>query len=402
LWRNDAGRFTDVTPADLGATGMVTAALWTDVDGNGWIDLLVAHEWGAIEAFFNRSGKLVRGEHTGIENLTGWWNGLASRDLDGDGDIDLVATNFGRNTNYHPDPAHPALIYYGDMDGSGKSHIVEAEYEGENIVPIRGRSCSSQAMPFIKEKFSTYKAFALASLTDIYTREKLESVRKFTAATLESGILRNDGKGRFRFEPLPWEAQLAPSFGVAISELNGDSSPDVVLAQNFYSPQVETGRMASGLSLLLTGDGRGGFAPAWPSRSGILEPGDAKSLAVIDLNADGRPDLVFGVNSAPVSVFVAQPAAKGKIVSVRLKGKPGNPHAVGARVTFTTSDAISRTAEVQAGSGYLSQSPPVLAFGLPEGLTVRALTVRWPDGRISTQKNPRLAGHTIELSPPDR
>lgn len=403
LLRNDSGKFIAITPPDLAMTGMVTAALWTDTDGDGWSDLLVAHEWGAIELFHNTAGKLVRVERTGIEKLTGWWNGLASRDLDGDGDIDCIATNFGRNTKYHPDPAHPALIYYGDMDGSGKSHIVEAEYEGDNIVPVRGRSCSSQAMPFIKEKFSTYKAFALASLTEIYTQEKLESVRKFTAATLDSGILRNDGKGHFTFEPLPWAAQVAPSFGVAISELNGDASPDIVLAQNFYSPQVETGRMATGLSLLMTGDGKGGFTSVWPASSGISEPGDAKSLAITDLNADGRPDLIFGINSAPMSVFLAQPGlASGKIVSVRLRGTAGNAHAVGARVTFTASDAKSQTAEVQAGSGYLSQAPPVLAFGLPAGSTVKAITVRWPGGRTSTRKTPQLIGHTIELTAPDR
>ena len=151
-----------------------------------------------------KPAQLAKAGKTGLDQLTGWWNGLAGRDLDGDGDIDYIATNFGRNTKYHPDPAHPALIYYGDMDGSGKSQIVEAEYEGDNVVPIRGRSCSSLAMPFIKEKFSTYKSFALASLTEIYTPEKLDSVQKFTAATLDSGLLRNDGKGHFTFEPLPW------------------------------------------------------------------------------------------------------------------------------------------------------------------------------------------------------
>ena len=401
LLRNDSGKFTDITPPALASTGMVTAALFTDADGDGWTDLLIAHEWGAIELFLNKSGKLVKAEHTGLEKLTGWWNGLAGRDLDGDGDMDYIATNFGRNTKYHPDPAHPALIYYGDMDGSGKSQIVEAEYEGDNVVPVRGRSCSSLAMPFIKEKFSTYKSFALASLNEIYTPEKLDSVQKFSAATLDSGLLRNDGKGHFTFEPLPWAAQIAPAFGVAITELSGDASPDVVLAQNFYSPQIETGRMASGLSLLLTGDGKGGLSSVWPTASGLSEPGDAKSLVVSDLNGDSWPDLAFGLNNAPMSVFLAQPATRtGKIVNVRLKGKTGNASAVGARVTLTTSDTQSQTAEVQAGSGYLSQSPVVLTFGLPEGATIKSISVRWPNGQSSTHPAPEIDGHTIELMLP--
>lgn len=403
LLRNDGGKFTAITPPELTATGMVTAAIWTDSDGDGWSDLLIAHEWGALELFRNTMGKLARVERTGLEKLTGWWNGLASRDLDGDGDIDIIATNYGRNTKYHPDPAHPALIYYGDMDSSGQSQIVEAEYEGDHIVPIRGRSCSSQAMPFITGKFSTYKAFALANLSEIYTAQKLESVSKFTAAVLDCGILRNDGKGRFTFEPLPWAAQVSPSFGVAIAELNGDTSPDVVLAQNFYSPQIETGRMSTGLSLLLTGDGKGGLLPVWPTSSGILEPGDAKSLVVSDLNADGWPDIAFGLNDAPMSAFLARPATGGgKVVSIRLKGKAGNPHAIGASVTFTTSGAGSQKAEVQAGSGYLSQAPAVLSFGIPPGSSMKTVTVRWPDGKTSTHDTPAPAGHIIELVEPAR
>jgi enediyne biosynthesis protein E4 len=401
LLRNDAGKFTDITPPGMATTGMVTSALWTDADGDGWSDLLLAHEWGAIELFHNNAGKLVRAEESGLAGLTGWWNGLASRDLDGDGDLDYIATNFGRNTKYHPDATRPALIYYGDMDGSGKSQIVEAEYEGDNVVPIRGRSCSSQAMPFIKDKFSTYKSFALASLTEIYTKEKLDSVSKFSAAILDSGILRNDGKGRFTFEPLPWEAQVSPGFGVAVSELNGDTSPDVVIAQNFFGPQIETGRMATGLSLLLTGNGQGGLTAIRPARSGIAEPGDSKSLTLTDLNADGRPDLVMGLNSAPVRVLLnsAQPGG-GTSVSVRLKGKAGNPSAIGALVTLTTSDGKSQTAEVQAGSGYLSQGSSALAFGLPAGTTVKALAVRWPGGQKAAYPKPAIKDHTIELSAP--
>ena len=380
---------------------MVTAALWSDVDGDGWVDLLVAHEWGPIEIFHNDHGRLVKARDTGIEKLTGWWNGIAARDLDGDGHIDYVVTNFGRNTKYHPDSAHPALIYYGDMDGSGKSQIIEAEYEGDKIVPIRGRSCSSLAMPFIKVKFTTYKAFASATLPEIYTAKKLESVQKFSAATLDSGILHNDGHGHFTFEPLPWQAQLSPSFGVAISELNGDTSPDIVLAQNFYTPQIETGRMATGLSLLLTGNGKGGFNPVWPNRSGISEPGDAKSLTIADVDGDGRPDLVFGLNDAPMSVFLARPdPAAGEIVNVRLRGPKGNAQAVGSFVTLMTPDGKSQSAEIYAGSGYLSQSPAVLTFGLGKQPAVESISVRWPNGRVSIQKAPAIKGHTIILDAP--
>ena len=159
--------------------------------------------------------------------------------------------------------------------------------------------------------------------------------------------------------------------------------------------------MASGLSLLLTGDGKGGLTAIRPALSGIAEPGDAKSLTLTDLNADGRPDLVFGLNSAPVKVLLAsaQPSS-GTFVAVRLKGKTGNATAIGALVTLTTSDGKSQTAEVQAGSGYLSQGTTALTFGLPAGTTVKALDVHWPGGQKATYAKPAVKGQTIELSAP--
>ena len=161
--------------------------------------------------------------------------------------------------------------------------------------------------------------------------------------------------------------------------------------------------MASGLSLLLTGDGKGGLTPRLPPSSGISEPGDAKSLVVSDLNGDSWPDIAFGLNNAPMSVFLAQPATRtGKIINVRLNGKTGNSSAIGARVTLTTAGAKSQTAEVQAGSGYLSQSPSILTFGLAEGAAIKSITVRWPNGRSSSHEAPAINGHNIELAQPSK
>ena len=156
--------------------------------------------------------------------------------------------------------------------------LVEAEHEQDELFPIRGKSCSTSAMPSLAEKFSTYEEFALASLEDIYTPECLQTSHRFSADTLESGVLLNDGKGVFTFQPLPRLAQISPAYGVAVAELNGDGIPDLVLAQNFFSPQPETGDMDGGLSLVLLGAGDGTFRPLWPGESGLIVPGDAKAL----------------------------------------------------------------------------------------------------------------------------
>ena len=179
---------------------------------------------------------------------------------------------------------------------------------------------------------------------------------------------------------MPRLAQVAPSFGVVVTESDGDGNADIYLVQNFFSPQPETGRMDGGLSLLLTGNGDGSFDVVQPARSGLVVHGDAKGLAVTDLNADGWPDFVVGVNDDEVVSFQNQRTSENRILNVRLVGPTGNPTAIGARVTLQRNRGPLQAAEVQAGSGYLSQSTAALTFGLGRDDAVQRIQITWPDG----------------------
>jgi hypothetical protein len=385
LLRNDKGRFVDVTPAELAGAGMVTGAIWSDADGDAWVDLLVTCEWGAIQLFRNDAGTVSLKKDSGLEKWTGWWNGIDGGDLDADGDIDYVVTNAGLNTKYHATEEHPVLIFHGDLDGSGTAQIVEAEYEGDLLFPVRGRSCSSGAMPFIAEKFDSYHSFALASLEDIYTPQKLEQVKKFSAACLSSGVLRNDGKGRFEFEPLPWQAQTSPAFGVVVGELTGDGFSDVVLAQNFSHAQLETGRMAGGVGLLLTGSDNGKLLPVPTPQSGILVSGDGRAMSIADVDGNGKPDIVASANAGGAISFLNQSDAI--FFGVQLRGSKGNPTAVGARIRVDVDGLPPQIAEVRAGSGYLAQASPTLFFsGRKDGDLVK-IAIYWPDSHKTPSKH---------------
>ena len=401
LLQNDGtGKFSDVTKSAIPGfieTGMVTSLLWTDVNDDGWLDLLAAHEWGPIKTFLNnQSGVLVdKTEDSGIADRLGWWQGLHGRDLNGDGLIDYVASNFGTNTIYHASPEKPELIYFGDMEGKGRFNIIEAKFEGKICYPRRGYSCSSRAMPGLKEKIKTFEQFATTSLSDLYTPEKLEPALKLECNTLESVALINEGRGRFKMIELPWMAQVSPSFGVVLTDVDADGFTDVFLAQNFSHPQRETGPMNGGISALLkgTGEREAPFVPATPLESGLLVPEDARSVAVCDVNHDARPDLFIGINDAHPSVFINQ-AKTGRPFTIRLKGNSGNPTAIGAKVTLVTARIQSQSAEVYGGSGYLSQSEPILYFAAPEGAKLARINIRWPDGteekRDVDLKNTRL------------
>ena len=306
LLRNDGGKFIDVTAAsapDLVQPGMVTGATWADVNGDRRPDLVVVGEWMAPMVLLNDGGRLTPAKDSGLAGLSGWWTGVVAADLDTDGDVDCVATNFGLNTKYHASPEHPAIVYYGDFDASGKGHIVEAEYEGSILYPVRGRGCSSQAMPFIRQKFATFKDFALAPLEKIYPEDKLASALKVSATELRSGVFRNDGRGRFVFEPLPWEVQTAPAFGTAVADVNADGLPDLAIGQNFSHAQVETQPMAGGLSAIVLGRPNRTWKSLRPDESGVSVTGDVRSVAAVTL-APGQPvTLVFARNQAAPAVF---------------------------------------------------------------------------------------------------
>jgi hypothetical protein len=310
LLRNTGGKFTDVTEAvapALAEPGMVTGAAWADFNGDRAPDLVLCGEWMAPKVFLNAGGRLEPAADTGRDELKGWWNGLTAADIDADGDVDFIATNFGLNTKYHASPKHPAMVYYGDFDASGRGHIVEAEYEAGVVYPVRGRSCSSQAMPFIRQKFSTFRDFAVASLGEIYSEDKLANALKFTASELRSGVFRNDGGARFTFEPLPWEVQASPAFGVATADFNNDGRTDLAIGQNFSHAQVETQPMNGGLSVILLGQPGGGWKTLRPDESGVSVTGDVRAVSVVPLTKAQPLALVFARNQQAPAVYL--PAA---------------------------------------------------------------------------------------------
>ncbi|WP_197528033.1 FG-GAP-like repeat-containing protein [Posidoniimonas polymericola] len=402
LLRNEGGRFTDATASaapQLLKSGLVTCGLWTDVNGDGWIDLLVTHEWGPIKVHINEKGQLRDATaESGLANLKGWWNAVAGRDLDGDRDIDYVVTNLGANTEYQPTPERPACLFYGDFNGDGSMLAVEGVHaNGGKLVPTRSKPVLERAVPFIEAAYPTFSEYAEASLTEMLGEDEMAKAIKVEANTSRSVLLRNDGRGRFVIEDLPTPAQVAPSTGVVLSDFNGDGYADCYLAQNSFAPRREIGRWDGGLSLLLMGDRAGTLTSAPPAASGLVAPVDAKAVVATDFSGDNWPDLVVAVNSGEGLAFENQPPKDVRLASVRLKGPPGNSTGVGSMVTVRRSDGWTQTAEISAGGGYLSQQPAVLYFGLGKTGRIEGIEVRWPDGAL-TQHRPSKDTLQYELS----
>ena len=402
---NRGGRFEDVTEAlapGLKNVGMVTAALWSDVDGDGWVDLLVTLDWGGVKYFHNDQGKGFTdwSERAGFAAAgTGWWTSIAGADFNGDGRIDYVVGNLGLNTQYHADATHPALLFSGDFKGDGSTQLIEGYYEGEQLYPWRTRRDMSAIFPAIKKRYPWADNYAPATLEQIFGADKLAAAQRFAATEFRSGVFLSQPDGTYRFEPLPRLAQIAPFQGLVAGDFDGDGQADIYAVQNSYAPIPAVGRFDGGLSQLLLGDGHGQFTAVPVAASGLIVPGDAKALAVLDLDNDGWPDFLVTQNHNTTLAFHNHGVAGHHPLRIALHGPSGNPTAVGARITVELADGTTQTSEVYAGSGYYSQSSAACFFGYTDSNPPKTVHVRWPSGATTEHAVP-TAATTLTLAPP--
>lgn len=296
LLRNEGEKFIDITSEiapDLREIGMVTDALWSDYDQDGDPDLFLVGEWMPITIFQNQNGKSFT--HSNIQSFTkshGWWNNLNQADFDGDGDIDYIAGNLGLNYKYKASQEYPFEIYTKDFDENGSFDIVLGYYEGEQLFPLRGRQCSAEQIPTIKQKYETYNSFAAASLEEVYAGMGLQEALNYKAYTFSSVMIENLGEDKFRFHQLPNYAQIAPINTTIIKDIDQDGFIDILLAGNQYGSEVETPRADAGKGLLLKGNGTFSFNAIPPNQSGFLASGDVKNMRSIKLGNNRRGIIV--------------------------------------------------------------------------------------------------------------
>lgn len=385
VFRNDKGRFVldEANSRSVSGAGLVNGAVFSDLDGDGFCELLLATEWGPIRVYQNRRGRFD--EQTGAAGLNGylgWWNGVNTGDFDGDGRLDIVATNWGRNTRYEPFLAGGIRLYHGDFDGNGTRDLIEAGIGDASVsgaeVALRDFKTMRLAMPFLAERIGGYREFGRSTVRDLLAgREPGTALR---VNTLDSMLfLQRDG---FRFETrsLPVQAQFTPGFDVRVADWNGDGREDLFVSQNFFGADRETGRYDDGLGLCLRGDGHGNFEAVSSAVSGVEIHGEQRGAAFADFNADGRVDLLVTQHSDSTRLFVNRGARPG--LRVRLRGPIGNVSGLGATVQLNYRRGRGPLREIHAGAGSGSQDSPVTVFSVhPEFPT--SIEVRWPGGRIT-------------------
>lgn len=340
--------FTDVTAQicpDLVQPGMVTAALWTDMDNDNRLDLLVTGEFMPILVFKNNGKKLLnKTAQAGTATCTGWWNSLIGQDFDGDGDIDYVAGNLGLNSRYQAHPAQPLCIYGSDFDKNGRFDPVLCYYvQGKEYISHARSDLIKQINP-MRARFKTFDEYARASVNESFREDELTSATMVKSECFESSYFENKGGGHFERKALPIEAQIGPVYGMLAGDYNGDSYPDLLITGNSYATEASTGRYDALTGLLLTGDGNGHFAVQKSVQTGFQADKDSKGLVELAQASAGVAVLV-GVNNGPLEAYV-------------LTKKPTQLIPIQASDQYAivqTKSGKSYKQEFYYGQGYLSQ-----------------------------------------------
>lgn len=305
LLENDGkGQFTDLTDhkaADFKSLGMITDALWVDVDGDNDEDLIVVGEWMPVSIFKNDAGKLINiTDDVGLENSNGFYNVVKAADLDKDGDMDLVLGNLGLNSRFKASKERPMSILVNDFDGNKSPEQIISMYNGEEDYPLALRHDLTMQMPGLKKKYLYYENYKEQRVEDIFEEKAIRTAAKSYVYETRSLIAWNE-EGEFRLEALPQAAQMAPIFAIDIADRNGDGNLDILLGGNFYRSKPEIGIYDASYGLLLEGDATGGFRSLSAQESGIKIRGEVRDF--LQVTVEGEEILLVARNNDTVLAF---------------------------------------------------------------------------------------------------
>ncbi len=359
ILRNDTKngniKFTDVTnevAPTLKNIGLVSDALFSDFDNDGWVDLILTGEWMPITFLKNEHGifKDVTNKTT-INNQVGWWNSIAAGDFDNDGDIDYVVGNLGLNSFYKASEKYPVSVYAKDFDHDGVYDVFPslylyptAESSTKKEFPAQVRDDIIKQMISMRRKFQTHQSFATATMDKVLSKEQLKDALILHANNFQSVYLRNDGNGKFTMIPLPKEAQISLLNAMCVDDFDGDGNLDIVINGNDYGTEVNVGRYDALNGLLLKGNGKGNFTAQSIQQSGIFIPGDGKSLVKLR-NSNNQYLIAAAENRGPLRIFQSNQPSK----TIALQ--PTDECAI---IHFT--NGTEQKQECYYGNSFLSQS----------------------------------------------
>jgi enediyne biosynthesis protein E4 len=314
LLRNDSKNgevlFTDVTGEVnpmLRLPGMVTVASWSDFNGDGFPELVLAGDWMPCMLFKNERGKLKDiSQAANLSDTHGQWSALLIKDIDDDGDQDIVAGNCGLNNQFKASQAQPMTIHVNDFDGNGNIDPVISYFIQDKSYPMASRDELLDQIPVLKKKYIKYKDYADATLESIFEKKKLEEALVLKCTESKSVIFFNDGDLAFNKRALPVQAQFSKPQSILADDYDDDGYTDLLLFGNFFSYRTQLGESDASLGLLLRGTGNGKFEAVLPSEAGLFADGDVRGAVEVK-NTSGQRKIVIAKNNDRVQVITIEP-----------------------------------------------------------------------------------------------
>jgi hypothetical protein len=283
---------------ELQTLGMITDAVWMDVNQDKKNDLIVVGEWLPVSVFVNVSNKLQNDSKKYFDKAyCGWWNKISTGDFDRDGKLDLIIGNMGLNTQFIVSDLEPAEIYFKDFDNNGSVDPLFCYYIQGKSYPYVTRDELLEQLGVFRKRFPTYKSYADAALPDLFNEKELSSFSHLRADHLETSFFKSSADGKFHLSPLPLEAQYAPVYAIQVLDYDKDGSEDVLLCGNLNHAKLRLGKWDANYGVLLKGDGKGNFSYISQSISGFKLRGDVRS--VVEINGT----LLFGIGEQPVRAY---------------------------------------------------------------------------------------------------
>jgi len=296
------GGFEEVTSQwfpGMEGIGMITDALWADLTEDGINELVVVGEWMPIRVFTNRGDHFEEiTDELGLSHTTGWWNAIASGDLNGDGRIDLIGANHGHNSMFRATIEAPVKIWVGDFSRNGMTEQILSYPKDGGYYPVALRHDLIEEIPRLREKYPDYASYAGQSVDQIFSEEELSNALELSAEMLSSVVVWNLEEG-MHVEELPPRAQLAPMYGIALQDLNGDGLPEVIMGGNLYDVKPQSGPYDASRGLVLTYHD-GGLHNLSPAQSGLNIPGEIRKILSISNENDDSKLLFVRYDQSPV------------------------------------------------------------------------------------------------------
>lgn len=349
ILQNDNGSFKDITASvatDLKNAGRITSAIWTDANGDGSQDLLIAGEWMPLTLFLQEKGSGTFKKRT-IPNSTGWWNSVIGADIDNDGDTDYIAGNHGLNNIFKASSKEAVTLLVSDLDQNGNNDPIVFKYTDGVNAPFVNRDIFISQMPFFNNQFYSFENYAKATYNNLTNEEVLANSTISEVQELRSCVFINNGKGEFSMKPLPVEAQLAPLYGILPLDINSDGNIDLLISGNTYSNHYEYGSIDALDGQLLIGNGDGSFKTMPVEKSGFSTNRAGRSLTWLPSSDKNRAWIIATNNNESTQFFRWEfaPSSLVKVPSDKVT------HAI---ITFPSQE--QQKVEFYNGGGYLSQS----------------------------------------------